>query len=228
MLRRMIVPALFGVIGCAILVTLGIWQLNRAEEKAALIAAMEERIFDPPVPLPLRPTPAEDRYRPVEVAGRFLPDHTFVMAAQRDQGPGFHLISGFETEDGRRILVERGFLREEARSRLDLAGPQEGVTLSGNLHWPDDSDRYTPAYDASRNLHFARDVAQLAAHLETEPVLLVLRATSAPLPEVTPVPVYSVSIPDNHLGYAVQWFLMALAWAGMTVFFLWRIRTPSD
>ena len=227
MLRRMIVPALFGVIGCAVLVSLGEWQLNRADEKAALIAGMEARIFDAPVPLPQAPERGADRYRPVEVAGRFLPEHTFVLASQREQGTGFHLISAFETDEGRRIAVERGFLREADRPTLDPADDAR-VTLSGNLHWPDDADRFTPAYDATRNLHFARNVEELADQLGTEPVLLVLRATSDPLPQVTPVPVYSVAIPDNHLGYAIQWFLMALAWAGMTVFLLWRIRTQRD
>jgi surfeit locus 1 family protein len=227
MMRRMIVPALFGVIGCSILIALGIWQLNRAEEKAALIREMEALIFDAPVPLPRVLVPEADRYRPVEVTGRFLPEHTFVLSSQKTQGPGFHLISAFETDAGRRILIERGFLREEDREALDL-DPAEEVTLSGNLHWPRDADRFTPAHDVTRNLHFARDVPELARQLGTEPVLLVLRASSRPDPRVTPVPVHNVSIPDNHLGYAVQWFLMALAWAGMTLFFLWRIRTQRD
>ena len=227
MLRRMIVPALFGTVGCVILLALGLWQLNRAGEKAALIAEMEARIFEPPSPLPARPDPEADRYRPVEITGRFLPEHSFVLASQREQGPGFHLISAFETAEGRRILVERGYLREDARPQLSFATGRE-VTLAGNLHWPRDSNRHTPGFDATRNLYFARDVGEIAAQLGTEPVLVVLRATSDPQPLVTPVPVDGVSIPDNHFGYAVQWFLMALAWAGMTVFFLWRIRAQRD
>ena len=227
MIGRMIVPALFGVVGCAILISLGVWQLNRAEEKAELIREMEMRIFDAPVALPRILAPEADRYRPVEVTGRFLPEHTFVLSAQRDRGPGFHLISAFETETGRRIMVERGFLREEDRDALDLQ-PEAEIVLSGNLHWPRDSDRFTPDHDTSRNLHFARDVPELARQLGTEPVLVVLRNSNVTDPHVTPVPVNAVAIPDNHMGYAVQWFLMALAWAGMTLFFLWRIRAQRD
>ncbi|TVS02684.1 MAG: SURF1 family protein [Rhodobacteraceae bacterium] len=227
MIGRMIVPALFGVVGCAILISLGVWQLNRAEEKAELIREMEMRIFDAPVALPRTLSPEEDRYRPVEVAGRLLPEHTFVLAAQRDRGPGFHLISAFETDTGRRIMIERGFLREADRDAFDLA-PQTEVALIGNLHWPRDSDRFTPDHDVSRNLHFARDVPELARQLDTEPVLVVLRDSNLTDPHITPVPVNAVSIPDNHIGYAVQWFLMALAWAGMTLFFLWRISAQRD
>lgn len=226
MLRRMIVPALFGLIGTGILVNLGLWQLSRAQEKAALIAAMEERIFDAPIDLPTTPEREGDRYRPVQAEGRFTTNFTRSMAAQKAQGPGFHLISVLETTDGRRVLVDRGFLPDAAAR--DLAPETGPVQLVGNLHWPQDAGSATPPYDAGRNLFFARDVDQMAALLGTEPVLIVLRASDEAAPVAQPVPVYQVSIPDNHLGYAVQWFLMAIAWAGMTVFFLWRIRRQAE
>jgi surfeit locus 1 family protein len=227
MLRRMIIPALFGLLGCGILISLGLWQLDRAGQKAALIAEMEMRIFEPPQPLPSLLEPETDRYLPVELSGRFLAEHVFILSARRTEGPGFHLVQGFEAEDGRRILVERGFLPEAARGDEALVS-REAAQLSGNLHWPRDTNRHTPAYDAGRNLAFGRDVRELAQLLQTEEILVVLRQSTPAHPVIRPVPVYNVSIPDPHFGYAVQWFLMALAWAGMTVFFLWRIRAQHD
>lgn len=227
MLRRMIIPALFGLLGTGILVSLGLWQLDRAEQKAALIAEMETRIFDAPIALPGVPEVVAHRYLPVRAEGRFLPEHVFVLSAQRAQGPGFHVVQAFQTEDGRRILVERGFLPESARAQLSLDVGTE-AQLIGNLHWPRDINRHTPDYDATRNLAFGRDVDELANLLDTEPLLMVLRAALPEAAQITPVPVHDVSIPDPHLGYAVQWFLMAMAWAGMTVFFLWRIRARRD
>ena len=226
MLRRMIIPALFGLAGCAVLVSLGLWQLDRADQKARLIAEMEARIFEPPQPLPMAVSEA-DRYLPVEVSGRFLPDHVFALSARRTEGPGFHLLQAFEAADGRRIIVERGFLPEAARGAPALVST-EAAQLAGNLHWPRDINRHTPAYDAGRNLAFGRDLPELARLLGAEEILVVLRQADPAHPVIQPVPVYNVSIPDPHLGYAIQWFLMALAWAGMTVFFLWRIRTPRD
>ena len=227
MLRRMIAPVLFGVVGTAILVSLGLWQLDRADQKAALIAELEARIFDAPVALPAQLSAEEHRYLPVEVEGRFLPAHVFVLAAQKASGPGFHLVQAFETAEGRRILVERGYLPEAARDGLTF-GLDADTRLAGNLHWPRDINQHTPDYDAGRNLLFGRDVSEMAALLDTEEVHLVLRAAAPADPVITPVPVYDVTIPDPHLGYAVQWFLMAVAWLGMTVFFLWRIRAQRD
>jgi surfeit locus 1 family protein len=227
MLRRMIAPVMFGVVGAAILVSLGLWQLDRADQKSALIAELEARIFDVPIALPEQLTPDSHRYIPVEVEGRYLLQHVFVLSAQKAAGPGFHLVQAFETVEGRRILVERGYLPEAARAELAL-GSEENVRLAGNLHWPRDMNQHTPDYDAGRNLLFGRDVAEMADLLGTEEVHLVLRASQPAHPVITPVPVYDVTIPDPHFGYAVQWFLMAIAWVGMTVFFLWRIRAQRD
>ena len=226
MLTRLILPALFGLLGVGVLSSLGFWQLDRAAQKDALIAEMEARIFAAPQPLPTALDPDRDRYTPVTAQGRFTEEHTLSLASQKAKGPGFHLISVLETEDGRRVLVDRGFLpAAEAEALAPATGP---VQVAGNLHWPRDGDRFTPDYDAGRNLFFARDVDQMSALLRTEPVLIVLRTSSEPSPPATPVPVFEVTIPDNHMGYAVQWFLMAIAWAGMTVFLLWRIRQQRD
>lgn len=227
MTRRMIVPALFGLIGAAILLSLGLWQLDRAGKKDVLIADMEARLVGAPGPLPQAPDPDADNYRPVQVQGSFAPEQTFVLSALKGQGPGFRVIAAFQTEDGRRILVDRGFLPEAQRP--DLPAPEVAPhILTGNLQWPDDADSFTPEYDPARDLFFGRDVPPLAAHLGTEPVMLVLRDSQPAHPLIRPMPVDGVSIPDNHMGYAIQWFLMALAWVGMTVFFLWRIRAQRD
>jgi surfeit locus 1 family protein len=226
MIKRMILPALFGLVGTGILVSLGLWQLDRADQKAAIIAEMEARIFDAPIPLPAAPNADSDRYLPVRSEGRFTDEYTRALAAQKALGPGFHLISVLETLDGRRVLVDRGFL-PDAQAR-GLSPELDAVQIVGNLHWPRDANSFTPPYDAGRDLFFARDVDQMAALLKTEPVLIVLRASDQEPPLAIPVPVHQVSIPDNHLGYAVQWFLMAIAWAGMTLFFLWRIRQHRD
>lgn len=227
MIRRMILPALFGLIGTAILVSLGVWQLDRAGQKAALVADMEARLVGAPGVLPETPAPEADNYRPVQVEGAFLPGQTFVLSALKGQGPGFRVIGVFETDAGRRILVDRGFLPEVQRAELPAPVATPHV-LVGNLQWPNDADSFTPDYDTARDLFFARDIGPLANHLGAEPVMLVLSASQPPHPQIRPMPVDGVSIPDNHMGYAVQWFLMALAWVGMTVFFLWRIRTQRD
>jgi len=71
-------------------------------------------------------------------------------------------------------------------------------------------------------------VAALADHLDTEPVLVIARTVTPAVAAVTPLPVTTEGIPNDHLNYAVTWFLLALVWLGMTLFLLWRIRHRSD
>jgi surfeit locus 1 family protein len=102
------------------------------------------------------------------------------------------------------------------------------VTVTGNLHWPDEVDRWTPEPDLSEGLFFARDVPAMAAALGTEPVLVIARAVEGTAPRAQPLPVTAEGIPNDHLGYAIQWFGLAAVWAGMTVWLLWRIRRRQE
>jgi surfeit locus 1 family protein len=219
MTRRMITPLLFGLVGAAILIGLGVWQVQRLHWKQEILSRIEARLGDAPVALPSSPDPVADRYRPVQVAGRLTGDDLFVLTSDRDAGPGYRVIEAFETEDGRRILIDRGYLPEARRGTL-----REGreMTVIGTLNWPDETDSFTPQPDAARNIWFARDVPAMAAALSTDPVLVVARSETGD--GITPLPVDTLGIPNNHLQYAITWFSLAAVWLGMTVLLLWRIR----
>jgi surfeit locus 1 family protein len=222
MTARMIPSLLLGLVGVAVLLSLGFWQLSRLDQKLAQIAVIEARIGDAPAPLPAESDPAADRYRPVVVSGGYTGEAVHVLASREGVGPGSRVIAVFETEDARRILIDRGFLPEAARAGTQLA-PVGPLTVTGNLDWPQDADRFTPAPDFARGLWFSREVEPIAAHLGTEPLMVVARA-DAPVAALAPVPLDSANVRNDHLHYAITWFLLAAVWAGMTLFLLWRIR----
>lgn len=221
-MARLILPLIFGIAGVAVLMALGFWQLSRLDEKQMVIAEIEARIGAAPVALPDAPEEARDRYLPVHVEGQYTGEAAHVLSSQREQGTGSRVIAVLETSAGRRVLVDRGFLPDAARGSADLAsGP---VRVAGNLHWPRDTTDSTPPPDMGRGLWFSRAVAPLAAHLGTEEVLIVARQDGATVPGLTTMPVATIDIRNDHLEYAITWFLLALVWAGMTGFLLWRIR----
>jgi surfeit locus 1 family protein len=223
---RLIFPLLLGLAGVAVLASLGFWQLQRLEWKEGILAAIEARIGAPPVPLPPAPDQARDQYLPVTLTGTFTGEGVDVLVSRRQVGPGVRPVAVFAADDGRRILVDRGFLAEAARA-TPRPGPAYGaVTVTGNLLWPDEVDGFTPAPDARTGLWFARDVPAMAAALGTEPVLVVARTPTGPGP--APLPVDTAGIPNDHLGYAIQWFGLAAVWAGMTALWLWRIRRRPE
>jgi len=118
--------------------------------------------------------------------------------------------------------MDRGFLPEAARPRADLAsGP---VAVLGNLDWPRDVDSYTPSPDLRRGLWFSRAAGPIAAHLGAEPVLFVARRVEgAEVPGLVPQPL-GIDIRNDHLEYAITWFMLAFVWAAMSLYLIWRIR----
>jgi surfeit locus 1 family protein len=222
MLARLILPLVFGLAGAAVLLGLGVWQMQRLAWKEALLDGIAQRIAAPAVALPDTPDPGRDRFLPVTVTGRFTGPDLDVLASRKQIGAGYRVVAAFRTDGGRLILVDRGFLREADRAvPRDAPAAEADVTVTGNLHWPDETDGFTPAPDPARGIWFARDVGAMASALGTEPVLVVARTpTNA---RIAPLPVDTAGIPNDHFGYALTWFTLAAAWLGMTALLLWRI-----
>jgi surfeit locus 1 family protein len=220
-MRRLIFPLLLGLSGAAVLIALGVWQLQRLAWKEGILADIEARIAAAPGPLPAAPDPVADRYRPVVLDGAFAGSDIRVLASRKGQGAGYRVVALFETAEGRRVLVDRGFLPEALKGAAPATGP---ARVTGNLHWPEEVDRFTPPPDARTGVWFARDLPAMAAALGAEPVLVVARRIDPADPAVGPLPLDTSGIPNDHLGYAITWFGLAAAWVGMTAFLLWRMR----
>jgi surfeit locus 1 family protein len=124
----------------------------------------------------------------------------------------------------RTVLVDRGYVRLEPTPPQP---PCENVTVTGTLHWPDERDSFTPENDLTANIWFAREVDVLAQALNTDPVLVIARETSYDDAPVSALPVGTEGIPNDHFGYAVQWFGLAAVWTAMLGLFLWRQRKPA-
>ena len=220
-MRRVLFPLALGFGGVAILISLGVWQVQRLAWKEDLLAGIEARIGDTPIPLgDLGPIdPEAMQYQPVRMSGRTTGDEVQVLSGLKTVGAGYRIVSAFETDGGQRVMLDRGFVPEADR-RLDR--PATDLTLTGNLIWPDDADSFTPPPDLTAKLWFSRDIASMAEALETDPLLVVLRQADGDLQGVLPQPVTTAGIPNDHFGYAVTWFSLAAVW--MTAYLLWRIR----
>ncbi len=224
MSRRLIFPLLLGIVGCAILIGLGTWQMQRLGWKQDILAGIEARLAAPPVALPDAPDPEADSYLTVAVDGAYLPGELHVLTSIKGTGPGFRVIAPFETADGRRILVDRGYIGETEKNLARAPGP---ATIAGNLVWPDDRTSSTPDPDLGRNIWFARDVGPMAEALGTDPLMVILRDAAAGEGAPLPQPVDTSTIPNDHLQYAITWFALAAVWAGMTAFLIRRITRPG-
>ena len=220
-MRRLILPISFGLIGIVILVSLGNWQVRRLAWKQEILAEIDGRIAAAPIEIPTDVSEEDDRFLSVRGEGRILDEELHVLASSKQTGAIYRVISPFEMSDGRRILVDRGWIKPDQKNTPRDATFAE---IEGNLHWPQEIDSYTPENDVAGNIWFARDVPQMAEALNAAPILVVLSKTSETDPAVTPMPVTSAGIPNDHLNYAVTWYGLALVWLVMTLYYLRRMR----
>ena len=220
-MRRLILPISFGLIGIVILVSLGNWQVRRLAWKQEILAEIDGRIAAAPIEIPTDVSEENDRFLSVRGEGRILDEELHVLASSKQTGAIYRVISPFEMSDGRRIMVDRGWIKPDQKDTPRVAMNAE---IEGNLHWPQEIDSYTPENDVAGNIWFARDVPQMAEALNAAPILVVLSKTSETDPAVTPMPVTSAGIPNDHLNYAVTWYGLALVWLVMTLYYLRRMR----
>lgn len=212
---------IIGLGGIAVLLWLGFWQLDRLDWKRGVIADIDARLAEQPVPLPATPTEAEDGYRSVIFEGAATGQEIRLLDSGTAGGTGHRIISAFETTAGRLIMVDQGLLPLYADAAVPFTGT---VTVQGNLIWPDDISEQPPEGDE----WYARDVSAMAQVLGTEPLLVVLAAASDYDPRLIPLPVDTRNIKNDHLEYAITWFLLATVWLSMTIFYVARAARRKD
>ena len=233
--RGLLVPA---VLAFAVLIGLGIWQIERKAWKEALIASLTERLAVPPTALPSPAAwkdlgAASDEYRHVRFGAQFdYGKEALVYASAAAfrpdvSGPGYWVFTPARLADGGVVIVNRGFVpegRQDPAARLagQVAGP---LTVMGAMRWPDDRHWFTPRDDPAHNLWFSRDPQVIAAAkgLGAVAPFYVEQETPVP-PGGLPQPgKLEVSLPDNHLQYALTWFGLALVL--VAVFVSWALTS---
>ncbi|MGA2568363.1 MAG: SURF1 family protein [Pseudolabrys sp.] len=225
----------FALAGVAILIGLGIWQLDRKVWKENLIATVTARLERAPADLPApanwpRLTPAADEYARVTFPAEFLAGqealvYTAGSAFRPDvQGAGYWVFAPARLPGGSIVLVNRGFVpadRKDPATRAQGA-PRGMVDIVGVMRWPEARGIFTPADELQNNLWYLRDSTAIAAAKKWDTTAPFYIEQEAPVPPGgLPKPgKLAVTLPDNHLQYAITWFGLALALAGVYVVWL--------
>ena len=227
-----IVLTVLCAVALAILVSLGVWQVQRLGWKQDLIAKAEAAADRPPVSLYALVDSGDDpEFRRVTIACPGLASAPYVeLQTIQDGQAGVRLISACPIlkETGMRIasvyLVDRGFVADVISARPPVARSAVEMTINGVLRTPPPPGLMAPAPQNGR--FFARDVSAMAEALgvtaDVAPQTLYATTSSNPewlaLQPSSPPPAFS----NNHLGYAITWFGLAIALIGFYVALLRR------
>jgi surfeit locus 1 family protein len=221
----LLIPAL---IAFAVLIALGTWQVERKAWKENLIAALNERLAAAPAALPPPAAwpgldQADNEYRRVKFTATF--DHgneALVYAAASAFRPdvtdrGYWVFTPADLPGGAIVMVNRGFVpdaRKDAATRTagQAAGP---VEIVGVLRWPDPHTWFAPGNDPPHNLWFARDPQAIAAAkgIGTGAPFYVEQESPVPAGGLPQPGKLVVNLRNQHLGYALTWYGLALVLA---------------
>jgi surfeit locus 1 family protein len=209
-------------IAMAILIGLGVWQLQRLKWKEGLLAHVAALQSAKARPVdPVLDALAQGRdvdFTRVSVTCPGLASAPFVeLYGIRDGQAGVRLISACPVASARyrTVLVDRGFVADTISARPPVdAGSTAPVDLVGVLRVPERGNVVTPKNLPGR--WYTRDAAAMARQLQApSPAPLFLMAETATNPDwkaLVPAPL-PIDIPNNHFDYALTWFGLAAALA---------------
>lgn len=232
-------PALFTLCTAALLVSLGIWQLQRLAWKEGLIAQIAARADAAPVPAPpesqwpaLRPDDYD--YRHVKLHGHFDYDKealVFRPSGPDGLGPGYLVLTPLRLDDGAHVIVNRGYVPQELKDPTKRSGSRAAgeVEVTGLMRPPEPRNLFTPVDEPGKDIYFTRDPAELAAHFglaRTAP--FSIDADAVAVPGGWPKGGTTLRVlPNNHLEYAITWFGLAAGLIGVFgALVIRRFRSP--
>ena len=217
--RKWLFVVFVAVPGLLVLLSLGVWQTKRLAWKEGLLENISYNLSSQPSILPTELKKSEHNYKMVEVEGSLEPRSIFILTPVKGSGAGFRVISPLKLKDGSKILIDRGVIKEQDTDRLETLR-QKNLVI-GYLFWPNETDYFTPDPNLERNIWFSRDLEKMASFLETQPILVV--ATENRLDPSLKMQDPTIDIPNNHLQYAITWFMMAILWFGMSAYFVYKM-----
>jgi surfeit locus 1 family protein len=237
---RLVITLLVAAATFAVLVALGTWQMQRLHWKEALVAEVSARSSLEPVPAPARDQwaaldVAEWEYRRVTAEGRFRVDgesrlYALLGEAKGDaEGPGYWIMTPLELRGGGTVLVNRGFVPLQGNVTAPYRAPPEGeVVVAGLLRGPEDSNPFTPEDKPADRLFYVRNASVIANALglrDAAPFTIDQAADAqAGFPQGGET---RLTFTNRHLEYALTWYGLAGALAGVLVALLWRQRRAA-
>jgi len=221
---------------------LGVWQMQRLQWKESLIAEVGERLNAPPYDLPgidAWATLNQDQYdfHPMKLAGQYALSGTMLVFTGLDapkgkySGAGYWVMVPFEPDGGGTVFINRGFAPQaSATAFLDQnTVPKGHMFVTGIMISAETAGAFTPAPDRPNHIDWVRDPARLAAldglSGPVFPMTIDLPAgPSGALPQGGET---VVDFPNNHLGYALTWFGLAILTPALLTYWVWRQLRPK-
>ena len=226
-----------GLVVFVILLALGTWQIQRLHWKEGLLQTIDQRAHSAPRPLAeiesQFASSGDVDYTPVTVSGTFQHQGERHFYSTWDGAAGFDVITPLQLDDGRFVLINRGFVPYDLKDATKRPQGQVAgkVTVTGLARNPllAKPSMMLPDNDIQKNIFYWKDRDAMSASAglpaATRFVPFFIDADKTPNPGGLPVGgVTIIDLPNSHLQYAFTWYGLAAALAGVLIV---RLRRPA-
>ncbi len=186
------------------------WQVDRLAQRRARNAMLAARLEAPPARIDAIPADtAEGHYRRASASGGFDYEREFALALRsRDGSPGVYILTPLRADDGRTVLVNRGWVYAPDGMSVDLSRWRE--TNSGAVEgfldtFVEPRGRVSMADRPQLVRRLVRD--SILPRVAPDPVLAqYILVVTHPAPQNAPARLAPPSLTEgSHLSYAIQW-----------------------
>ncbi len=229
--------SLFGFALVALLMSLGFWQLHRAQYKRELLATFSKRQQSQAISLTVvSRDPAAWQYQQVKLRGHFDSKHSFLLDNQFHQHHvGYQVFTPFVIAGGKeRVLVNRGWIGVGvSRDKLPHLQQISGVmTLHGLVYRPLKKMMVLKHITAKQliwpnriqRLDFNEMARKLGYSVESFVILLNADQAHGFIRQWKPV----IMPAAKHTGYAVQWFALAATLMIIILIMFYRMSRKKE
>ena len=207
-----------------LVLSLGVWQIDRGYNKKELENTFLERQSQPVKEIKYNAFLESDLYRNVVLEGKYLEKIFFLDNKIHNGKPGLKVFSPFETTNNNLVLVSRGWIELEDRSKLPTINTTKNVLKLQGVLRPESQDFVLENEEMNNKnnpiLLQTVNLSELSNFLgkPLSPYILELSELSESAFVKTWQPINLSSF--RHFGYAVQWFGLAVVLIVGYVFFL--------
>ncbi len=210
-----LIPSLVVAAAVLLLASLGMWQMQRLEWKTQLITNIEQSQIEPALKN-LPPDLTGLDYHKVELRGRFLKDISFRrISGRKEPGREFFMLLPFKPENDKRvILVNVGLAPADKKPDARVQ------TVKGFLRPAFPHRLFVPENRPDQNIWLYENIPAMSRLAKVELLPLVLEAFTPYNTDTRPItPDGKILLRNDHLGYALTWFSLALVGIVMLIFY---------
>ena len=214
-----IIPIIATILGLAILLSLSVWQMKRLSWKKNLIETRIDRYEKNSKELNEFKDLSDSEFYKVNVIGSFINNkEMFMPALSKNGNNGFHILVPIKLLDGKTIIYDTGWVpthkKEQAKRTENL---DDNISIKESvIRLPGRKGKYQPDNELENNFWFFVDTQEMSKYLNLNVEKEFYLEAANDGPEGYPLGGQTrIYIRNNHLQYAITWFLIACTLLGV-------------